>query len=1384
MKSEAMSWKRKSLLFGLVALPTAAFAQTTLANMLPVEMSLTSYLIIGFMLIISIVMFFLFQRRFHTASLQLKDVTSELGSTRKRLVESNQQLELSKHELKSTADRYQNILFDAHVGMFQMDVFGKCTYINTSLQEMSGLYPKKALKEGLASAIHPDDREAFQTAWNSFVENNGTFNEVFRFRQAKERDVHVSCRANKIFNEKKEVESFIGWVTDVTQFHEAQLAEQAATARYEHFVAETIEGFYQLAPKTPIALSSSPDKMAEAIMENVVLADCNDTFAAMYGAKPKDLLGKSINELKDGVGAFRNNETIRAFVEDGYKSIDLESIRQDLSGNRINLTNNIVGIIEDKKLVGIWGSHRNISMQKREKAELSSRVEFMHRILNSLPADVHVKDTRCRYLYASKKLADRTGIPQEEWIGKTIFEVMPATPRDHDQSAIDTMKSGKLFRSERPYEARAKSGWMETVQIPLVSTEGLVEGVVGLSLDVSERKKKEEEYHHYRGELEKQLKHAKGELAQSRIDYGKSTTSLSETIQKLKVAEAEKSNREHEFKQHLSERKRAEEALRRSEQVLLARQEQLEEQLAKRLAELDAETDKRKKWEELLSIKEDELRKAEDNHKQICEHYEHETNLREQAEARLGASQNALEKVRRELNELSSAREQEIEQLTETNKTEFDAEHTARTKAEKQLAKTKEFLESTQEQVKRMTEQHAEELELEVGERKAAAEKLIQSMEELDALRQQFSQRLEQETKSIKQELAKKQIREKALRQHEKDLEGRIKELEDSLNLKAREYAEQIQAREGAEVEKQQIEQKMEQLTKRQQSLVDRQTQKLHLNIAEIRLDEVKLRKRAGDLEQQKEALEETLQQRDAELEQMRRHIQTVEATLTETQASLKQLSTDQSKVIAKETEELQRQLMFMEKAKEELKTQLAEVNDEKNDVEKNLELRNEDLTKAAREYRKVVDAYKAAQDKFKQQSEGQDAFVAKKTETLKKELEQLRKSEKERSAKEQQLERRVATQQEEVNKLIEDLKAETGFRQDAENALRELQVAFEASQENADGLVLEQTRNLTKQVEEYRQNETTIMQQLEDAEQTIGQRDQALASLKEEREQAAEQMTEIEKKLASIKLEHQAELKKSLAEVQEISRRNSTLVDELNDTVQTALNPVVKSTVILEQADNLTHEQKGNLANANHSCRSLIDMMNYRAELTHLADGSDDVNPTPCDLHGLMAEVDRQFCHRVETKKLFFAVSFAQYQAANNVPKYVTTDGQKLRKVMSILLGYALEQTKKGRIGLHATRKSADSNGMNIAFELTYTPTEARDDLLSDIFESEAEGVIDMKYGLTLARRYIGMLGGEAKLEYRDAGITALSVVFPFERSGSNIVMPSKENEEQAGAA
>ena len=76
---------------------------------------------------------------------------------------------------------------------------------------------------------------------------------------------------------------------------------------------------------------------------------------------------------------------------------------------------------------------------------------------------------------------------------------------------------------------------------------------------------------------------------------------------------------------------------------------------------------------------------------------------------------------------------------------------------------------------------------------------------------------------------------------------------------------------------------------------------------------------------------------------------------------------------------------------------------------------------------------------------------------------------------------------------------------------------------------------------------------------------------------------------------------------------------------------------------------------------------------------------------------------------------------------------------MLNILLGYALANTEKGRVGLHVTSKSIGKDSEITSFELAYTGIEKEDHRLARIFcekETGKDDSIDLNFGLTLARR------------------------------------------------
>jgi PAS domain S-box-containing protein len=1216
-------------IIGLWLSSDTAWAQgnSSISNIALIEMSTSSYLIIGFLLLLSILMFFVFQRRFLETNQELEVVSAELNSTFLRIEETKKNLEKAQAELKEANNRQQSILSSGHVGIFQTTPSGKCIFVNRALQEMSGLYPKKALKDGLNSAIHPEDRERFKKAWSAFVDDNKSFQLSFRFQQPQQPTVHVACQATKIYNSKRELEGYVGWIIDTTNHHEETRDLLADRKHYLHFIEEATDGYYQLIPETPIPLGP-PKQMAEVIMENMMVGSCNSTFAALYGTEPIELRGKVISAFQNGCGPFKDIESITEFIKTGFKTTDHETTQQNKSGSRIHLLHSAIGIVEDDKLVEIRGLQHDISRQKNEMARVVNKVEFMDRILGALPADIQVKDSRCRYLYVNQSLSKRTGIPQKKWLGKTKSELFPSTPAGDDQSTINTMKSGKPHRTETLHKNQGKPEWTESIQIPLVSEGGLVEGVVDLTLEISDRKNREEQVRQSLSETEKQLKKTQQDLHNFKAEHSKTLDSLSEAIQKLKSLETEKAKCEHDYQKDLATRKRVEESLRNNEEKLIKHQRELEEELANRLDKLNKEADKQRNWEGLLAIKEKELRKAEQHSEELRKQIEKQTALRKQLETHLETNRSALDKYSKELDEISSDRKQQLEAQQATYTQQLKDEQLERENAENKLKKTEELLQKAQQQLKQTEEKHAGELQHETAERKEAARNLTKVTEELDKFQQQFSQRLEEETKIIKLELSQKQIRERTMRQHENNLERRIRELEKSLELKTKEQAKQLQEKEKLETECKQIADELGRMNMQNKELVNQETQEQLQKLTkkhaeELERKEAEHKKTVKKLTQSMEELNKLKQQFTQRIEEQTRVIklelsqtQIHEKTLQQHEQNLERRIKELEKSLQRKNQELteqvedhenladkvklmgQQQKELIERETQKLNLEIAEIRlkelrqnkqietlqREKQASEKDLDKRNRELAQAQEDHQLAKTALAEAQQKLQKASDGKKQSTVDETNALHKQLtelqktgDDLRKQLTELQQEKQTADRNLKKQKEELIKAKKDHQATSSALSEAQQKLQQASGSTHQTSEELDALQ-KQLTELQKEKQATEKDLNKRNRELAKAQEDHQVAKSALAGLQKapdgNKQPTADEINALHKQLTELQKTGD-ELRKQLADLQQEKQDAETTLATAQKKLQQAPDDTRQSSEEMDALQKQLMEQQ-----------------------------------------------------------------------------------------------------------------------------------------------------------------------------------------------------------------
>jgi PAS domain S-box-containing protein len=133
---------------------------------------------------------------------------------------------------------------------------------------------------------------------------------------------------------------------------------------------------------------------------------------------------------------------------------------------------------------------------RRTGHSLTNERNLLHNLLDLVPDNIYFKDRESRFLTISKALADRLGLASpRQAVGKTDFDFFPP---DYARSAFEdeqaVMRTGEPLVDKEEKETRADGGaiWVSTTKVPLRDKDGQVVGTMGISRDLSERRRAEE----------------------------------------------------------------------------------------------------------------------------------------------------------------------------------------------------------------------------------------------------------------------------------------------------------------------------------------------------------------------------------------------------------------------------------------------------------------------------------------------------------------------------------------------------------------------------------------------------------------------------------------------------------------------------------------------------------------------------------------------------------------------------------------------------------------------------------------------------------------------------------------------------------------------------
>ena len=163
---------------------------------------------------------------------------------------------------------------------------------------------------------------------------------------------------------------------------------------------------------------------------------------------------------------------------------------------------------------------------KQAQKMLERKITELDSFINNIPDMAWIKDANSRFVAVNKAFSEAVGMDQVSLIHQTCeicFGKEGAKKFREDDLKVMKGRRQKVIK-EKIIDPQNNEVWLETVKSPILDHSGKAIGTVGISRDITKRKRAEETLRQAHDELERKVKERTADLAkankQLRLEIG------------------------------------------------------------------------------------------------------------------------------------------------------------------------------------------------------------------------------------------------------------------------------------------------------------------------------------------------------------------------------------------------------------------------------------------------------------------------------------------------------------------------------------------------------------------------------------------------------------------------------------------------------------------------------------------------------------------------------------------------------------------------------------------------------------------------------------------------------------------------------------------------
>jgi PAS domain S-box-containing protein len=288
-------------------------------------------------------------------------------------------------------------------------------------------------------------------------------------------------------------------IANVIERKRAEVALRQSEQRYRDFISHSNEGVWRVEFEQPVALDLPEEESLERILQYGYVAECNVAYVRSLGlSTPEELLGRRLRDvIPRGDLGEETIESFRSAVRAGFLGRTVAFRALDQAGNPRYLSRTETPIVENGRLVRVWGITRDLTELKLAEEQLRKSEERWRAVFENSAAGIGLSDLASnRILSANVAFQKMLGYSEEELRALTFMDITHQGDREANRRLLAELLEGRRRSFEIHKRYRRKDGSLiwASVNVSMVpGPQSIPRLCMAIVEDITERKRAQEE---------------------------------------------------------------------------------------------------------------------------------------------------------------------------------------------------------------------------------------------------------------------------------------------------------------------------------------------------------------------------------------------------------------------------------------------------------------------------------------------------------------------------------------------------------------------------------------------------------------------------------------------------------------------------------------------------------------------------------------------------------------------------------------------------------------------------------------------------------------------------------------------------------------------------